>query len=146
MAEQHPGSELIITPYPPAGSGRAPSTALPLKHSCPHPFMQTSSLAAGEEGSTEGALTVPVPMGNSLNTITEGICHTWIYSIHHSVCHTGTPQHIPTSTPLSAATLIHHHVLVVPQHHVVTVVIVEDGDGGQPDGDAAGLGRPLGVQ
>lgn len=63
MAEQHPGSELIITPYPPAGSGRAPSTALPLKHSCPHPFMQTSSLAAREEGSTEGGSDSPCPNG-----------------------------------------------------------------------------------
>lgn len=34
----------------------------------------------------------------------------------------------------------------MPQHHVVVVVVIEDGDRGQPDGDAAGLGRPLGVQ
>lgn len=48
--------------------------------------------------------------------------------------------------PLSAAALIHHHVLIVPQHHVVAVIVVEDGDGGEPDGDTAGLGGPLGVQ
>ena len=34
----------------------------------------------------------------------------------------------------------------MPQHHVVVVIVVEDGDGGEPDGDAAGLGGPLGVQ
>lgn len=34
----------------------------------------------------------------------------------------------------------------MPQHHIVVVIVVEDGDRGQPDGDAAGLGGPLRVQ